>query len=99
LRIKGEEENMSVGNVAIDDSTKALIQGRVQILRERMLRELRYRESEGCVITVGTMITKFSYIIGSAPVWWQLLKMRNEHLITFDGESNWIRTEARIRLV
>lgn len=90
---------MRVGNVVIDESTRALIQGRLQILRERMLRELRCRESEGCFITVGTMITKFSHIIGSAPVWWQLLKMRNEHLISFDGESNRIRTEAPIRFV
>jgi hypothetical protein len=90
---------MIVGQVLGGQETRALIQEKVQILRERMLRELRHRESEGCATTVGSMITTCSHIIGSSPVWWQLLKMRDEGLIEFDGEPNRIKTEAVIRVV
>jgi hypothetical protein len=90
---------MSRGKFVIDEQRKVLIETHVQILRERILRELRHCESEGHRKTVGRMIIMLNYVIGLAPVWWQLLKMRDEGLLAFDGEPNCIKLEAEIRLV
>lgn len=90
---------MSADKVSIDEANKVLIEARVQILRETILRELRQCKMKGRSATVGRLVTTCNYMLGSAPVWWQLLRMRDEGLITFDGEPHRIQLEAEIEAV